>query len=61
VGVLLRQWRDDDRGPYAAISADPEVMRYLGDPRSREESGGFVGWASSLIAKRGWACGPSTS
>jgi RimJ/RimL family protein N-acetyltransferase len=54
VRVLLRQWRDDDRGPYAAINADPEVMRYLGDLRSREESDGFIDWASGLIAKRGW-------
>jgi RimJ/RimL family protein N-acetyltransferase len=52
--VLLRQWRDDDRGPYAAINVDPEVMRYLGDPRSREESDGFIDWASGLIATRGW-------
>jgi RimJ/RimL family protein N-acetyltransferase len=54
VRVLLRQWRDDDRRPYAAINQDPEVMRYLGEPRSREESDGFVDWASGLIAERGW-------
>ena len=29
-------------------------MRYLGAPRSREESDGFVDWASGLIAERGW-------
>ncbi len=52
--VLLRQWRDDDRGPYAAINADPEVMHYLDGPRSREESDGTVDWASGLIAERGW-------
>jgi len=52
--VLLRQWRDDDRERYAAINADPEVMRYLGEPRSREESDGFIDWASGLIATRGW-------
>ena len=52
--VLLRQWRDDDREPYAAINADPEVMRYLGGLRSRAESDGFIDWASGLIAERGW-------
>ena len=52
--MLLRQWRDDDRQPYAAINQDPEVMRYLGQPRSREQSDGFVDWASGLIAERGW-------
>ena len=52
--VLLRQWRDEDRGPNAAINADPEVTRYLGGPRSREQSDRSVDWVSGLIAERGW-------
>jgi RimJ/RimL family protein N-acetyltransferase len=28
--LLLRRWRPDDREPFAAINADPEVMRYIG-------------------------------
>ena len=24
--LLLREWRDDDYEPFAAMSADPEVM-----------------------------------
>jgi RimJ/RimL family protein N-acetyltransferase len=28
--LLLRPWRPDDVGPYAAIVADPEVMRHMG-------------------------------
>jgi len=27
--LLLREWRDDDLEPFAAMSADPEVMRHL--------------------------------
>ena len=27
--LLLREWRDDDIAPFAAMSADPEGMRYL--------------------------------
>src|SRR5262245_47239700 len=27
--LLLREWRDDDLEPFVALSADPEVMRYL--------------------------------
>jgi RimJ/RimL family protein N-acetyltransferase len=54
VRVLVRQWRDDDREPYAALNADPEVMRYLGGSRSRLESDQFIDWASGLIAERGW-------
>ena len=52
--VLLRQWRDEDREPYAALNADPEVMRYYPSTESREESDGFIDWASELIAERGW-------
>jgi RimJ/RimL family protein N-acetyltransferase len=54
VRVLLRQWRDEDRETYAAISGDPEVMRYYPSTMSREESDGFIDWASGLIAERGW-------
>lgn len=52
--MLLRQWRDEDRQLYAAINQDAEVMRYLGDVRSRRESDCFIDWASGLIAERGW-------
>lgn len=27
--LILREWRDSDAEPFAAMSADPEVMRYL--------------------------------
>ena len=27
--LLMRRWRDADRYPYAAMNADPEVMRYF--------------------------------
>jgi RimJ/RimL family protein N-acetyltransferase len=38
--LLLRQFREDDLEAYAAICADPEVMRYLGEgkPLSRSEA-----------------------
>ena len=29
--LLLRPWRDDDLDAYAAMCADPEVMRHMGD------------------------------
>ena len=28
--LILRRWLDRDREPYAAMSADPEVMDWLG-------------------------------
>jgi len=36
--LRLRQWRDSDRAPFAAINADPEVTRYLNGTRDRAES-----------------------
>jgi RimJ/RimL family protein N-acetyltransferase len=56
--VLLRQWRDEDREPFAALNADPETMRYFPSTLSREESDALVDWASRLIEDRGgglWA------
>jgi len=29
--LILRRWRDDDLDGFAAMNADPEVMRYIGD------------------------------
>ncbi len=29
--LVLRRWRATDRAPYAAICADPDVMRWIGD------------------------------
>ena len=38
--LLLRSWRPADRAPFAALNADPEVVRYLrnGRPMTRAES-----------------------
>ena len=38
--LRLRMFRDDDLDAYAAMSADPEVMRYIGagGPQTRAES-----------------------
>jgi RimJ/RimL family protein N-acetyltransferase len=43
--LLLRQWRDDDRAPFAAMSADPEVMDLLLGPYDRAKSDEWVDWA----------------
>ena len=32
--LLLRPWRTADRAPFAAMNADPEVMRYIRDGRT---------------------------
>jgi ribosomal-protein-alanine N-acetyltransferase len=40
--LLLREWRDADRKPFAALNADPEVMEHFPAPLTREESDAFV-------------------
>lgn len=33
--LTLRRWRDEDRPPFAALCADPEVMRFIGNGSTR--------------------------
>jgi RimJ/RimL family protein N-acetyltransferase len=41
--LLLREWRDGDLAPFAAMNADPEVAEFLSAPLTRRESDAFVG------------------
>ncbi len=43
--LILRQWRDSDAGAFAAMTGDPEVMRYFPAPLSRAESDALLGRA----------------
>ena len=54
--LILRPWRDDDLEAFAAINADPEVMRYLsgGLPMTREQSDAMVGRIRGHFAERGF-------
>lgn len=36
--LILRQWRDEDIVPFAAMNADPLVMEFFPQLRTREES-----------------------
>ncbi len=47
--LILRQWRDGDAGAFAAMNADPEVMRYFPAPLSRAESDALL-----ARARRKW-------
>ena len=40
--LSLRRWVESDRAPFAALSADPEVMQYYPAPLSRAESDAMV-------------------
>src|SRR6266550_2143190 len=40
--LILRRWRPADHEPFASMHADPEVMRYMIRPLTREESDAFI-------------------
>lgn len=52
--LLLRQWRDEDREPWAALNADPEVMRHFPATLTREESDGWLEVNRDRIDEQGW-------
>ncbi|MBL1379393.1 GNAT family N-acetyltransferase [Zobellella iuensis] len=52
--LRLRQWRPEDRAPFAALNADPEAMRYFPAPLSRAQSDALADRIEGLIAERGW-------
>jgi len=53
--LLLRQWRDEDREPYAALNTDLEVMRYFPGPQDRATSDRSIDAWSADIRERGWS------
>lgn len=52
--LLLRPWRLDDREPFAALNADPEVMEHFPAPLTREQSDAMVDRIDAHIAREGW-------
>jgi len=52
--LVLRQWRVPDLDPFAALNADPEVMRHFPAPLMREESDALAESARARIEERGW-------
>ena len=52
--LLLRQWRDEDLPEFAAMCADPQVMRYFLAPLSRLESASLIGRVRGHFAEHGF-------
>ena len=53
--LILRQWRDEDRAPYAAFNADPEVRRYFyPELKSAAETGVMVDEMIADLAQNGF-------
>jgi RimJ/RimL family protein N-acetyltransferase len=52
--LLMRRWQEQDRAPFAAMNADPTVMRYVPRTLSREESDAFVDRIEAGFEQRGY-------
>lgn len=52
--LILRPWRAEDRAPFAAMSADPEVMRYLMPVADRAASDAIADRLAGHIEEHGF-------
>jgi RimJ/RimL family protein N-acetyltransferase len=52
--LKLRQWRDADLAPFAALNADPEVMRYFPATLTQAQSDELAGYVYDMIDRQGW-------
>lgn len=51
----MRRWREEDREPFAAMNADPEVMEHFPAPLTREESDVFVDKIEAQFDRLGYS------
>jgi ribosomal-protein-alanine N-acetyltransferase len=52
--LRLRRWRPEDREPFAAMNADPAVMRYFPGALSRADSDALAERIDAAFAARGF-------
>jgi RimJ/RimL family protein N-acetyltransferase len=52
--LVLRQWTAADREPFAALNADPEVMRHFVAPIGRADSDAAAAGIEAHIDQYGW-------
>lgn len=52
--LLLRRWTNEDRNPFAAIMADPEVMRFRPAPFRGEESNDLIEETEASFEQNGF-------
>jgi RimJ/RimL family protein N-acetyltransferase len=52
--LLLRQWREADLEPFAALNADAEAMRHFPSTLTREQSDALACDFAHGIEERGW-------
>ncbi len=52
--LVLRPWRDEDRGPFAALNADPAVMEHFPSTLTRAESDAFADRIAAHLDEHRW-------
>jgi RimJ/RimL family protein N-acetyltransferase len=52
--LLLRAWRDEDLPAFAALNADPQVMRYFPAPLTVEQSYAQADKIRQFMQQNGW-------
>jgi RimJ/RimL family protein N-acetyltransferase len=52
--LVLRDWRDEDLEPFAALNAHPEVMRHFPAPLTRAQSDALAARIRAELAERGY-------
>ncbi|WP_326643455.1 GNAT family N-acetyltransferase [Streptosporangium sp. NBC_01755] len=52
--LLLRQWRESDLDPWAAMNADPEVREHFPDLLTREQSAASIALFQADLGRRGY-------
>jgi len=53
--LRMRQWRESDREPFAAMNADPAVMEFFASPPSRAASDASIDAWQAQLAAQGWS------
>jgi hypothetical protein len=54
-GVRLREWRAEDRATFAAMNADPQIMRHFLAPMTRTESDAWPDRVTANLQCDGWS------
>jgi RimJ/RimL family protein N-acetyltransferase len=52
--LLLRRWQEADRAPFAAMNADPEVMRYFPEPLDPPASDAMIDRIEARFEQHGY-------
>jgi RimJ/RimL family protein N-acetyltransferase len=52
--LLIRQWKDSDYEPFAALNSDPAVMEHFPAPMTREASDAMIDRVKLAIDERGF-------